>query len=41
MAENDASTLQDLAGGASELDDHNQTQLQNQRTEEVLVEEVW
>ena len=39
-AENDASTSQDLAGGASECDDLNQTQLQEQWTDEILVEEV-
>ena len=40
MAEIDASTLQDLARGASEFDDLNQTQIQNQWTEEILVEEA-
>ena len=39
-AENDPSTSQDLAGGASEFDDLNQTQLQEQWTDEILVEEV-
>ena len=40
MAEIDATTMQDLARGASEFDDLNQTQLQKQWTEEILVEEV-
>ena len=40
MAEIDASTLQDLTRGASKFDDLNQTQLQKQWTEEILVEEV-
>ena len=36
MAEIDASTLQDLARGASDFDDLSQTQLQDQRKEEIL-----